>query len=500
MLEFLNKKLHTPTWLFVLLLVILVLRIPSFFEPYSYGDEMIYLTLGDAINKGVPLYKAIHDNKPPLLYIMAAIAGSLFWFKAILTIWVLLTIYVFWKLTQALFKKRVKFQIIATVVFATLTTVPLLEGNIANAELFMIGPTILAFYLLLSRKLTIKNLVLSGFLFSISALFKIPAAFDVPAIVLYWFFNLKKLDKESLIKIVRHTLVLVSAFLVPIALTFVWFTFKGAFKEYLTAAFLQNFGYLSSWRPSDIQKPFLVRNAPLLIRAGIVALVAAVLFKLRKKLSKQFLFTSMWLFLTLFAVTLSERPYPHYLIQSVAPISILIAMLFTKKNIEQVLIIVPLFFAALVPFYYRFWHYPTLPYYERFIKFATGNMSKEEYLNSFGAQVPRNYKIANFITTSTKPYEKVFVWGDGTPIYALSRRLPPGKYVADYHIKDFSSEAEIINGLKQDEPSLIVILPNSQPFPELEFFIKHNYGLTENVDGAEIWKLLSPQVRSLFSS
>ncbi len=33
-------KLHTPRWLFVLLLIVLVLRIPSFFEPYSYGDEM----------------------------------------------------------------------------------------------------------------------------------------------------------------------------------------------------------------------------------------------------------------------------------------------------------------------------------------------------------------------------------------------------------------------------------------------------------------------------
>ena len=96
-------KCHTPKWLFILLLIVLILRIPSFFEPYSYGDEMIYLTLGEGMRQGVPLYSGIHDNKPPLLYIIAAVSGSLFWFRAILAIWHLITVYLFWKLTCTLF-------------------------------------------------------------------------------------------------------------------------------------------------------------------------------------------------------------------------------------------------------------------------------------------------------------------------------------------------------------------------------------------------------------
>jgi len=99
-------KLHTPVWLFILLVVVFILRIPSFFEPYSYGDEMIYLTLGEAIRQGVPLYLGVHDNKPPLLYILAAISGRLFWFKAILAIWHLITVFIFWKLSEVLFHAR----------------------------------------------------------------------------------------------------------------------------------------------------------------------------------------------------------------------------------------------------------------------------------------------------------------------------------------------------------------------------------------------------------
>src|SRR4030043_720965 len=88
---------HIPNWLFFLLLLVIIFRIPNFFEPYSYGDETIYLTLGEGIKKGVTLYKNLHDNKPPLLYITAAAAGNLFWFKAILLFSSLLGITIFFR-------------------------------------------------------------------------------------------------------------------------------------------------------------------------------------------------------------------------------------------------------------------------------------------------------------------------------------------------------------------------------------------------------------------
>src|SRR3990172_7191171 len=82
-----------------ILALVLILRIPSFFEPYFYGDEMIYMTLGQGVRQGLTLYKDIHDNKPPLLYLTAAISENLFWFKTILAFWNLVTIVVFYKLS-----------------------------------------------------------------------------------------------------------------------------------------------------------------------------------------------------------------------------------------------------------------------------------------------------------------------------------------------------------------------------------------------------------------
>lgn len=486
------KELHTPVWLLSLLIALLILRIPSFFEPYSYGDEMIYLTLGKAIRRGVPLYKGVHDNKPPLLYILAAISGSLFWFKVILAIWSLVTVFVFWKLTKALFPQNTKLQKVATLIFGILTTIPLLEGNIINAELFMIGPIILGFLILLTKKLSNKNIFISGILFSIATLFKVPAAFDIPAIIIFWLCTMP-LNKKGIKTIGKNTLILALGFATPIAITFVWYFLRGAFKEYLIAAFLQNFGYLSSWRPSETSKPFLVKNAPLLLRAGIVFLGNLILFWKRKRLSRQFILITSWLLFSLFAVTLSERPYPHYLIQSVGPIAFLFAMLFTLKNFEQILSIVPLTLFSFVPVYFHFWYYPTSSYYVRFIKLATGRITKDTYLSSFGRNVQNNYKIAEFVSNSSWKEDKIFVWGeDSSTIYALTKRLPPGKYVATYHIKDFSTPDELLATLMKDPPKFIIILPNSDPPVNLIFFVKTFYKHIETFGGAQIWSRPSP--------
>jgi len=490
---------NLPIWLIIILVLVFILRVPSFFEPYSYGDEMIYLTLGQGVRQGIPLYSGLHDNKPPLLYLTAAIAGNLFWFKAILAVWSLATTAMFWKLVGALFPKNKRLHFFSVATFAVLTTIPLLEGNIANAENFMIGPTIAAFYLILTKKDS-KYTFLAGILFSLAALFKIPAAFEVPVVVFYWLINVKNFSKSETLKLLRKTALLFAGFSLPIILTFIWYFFQGAVKEYFIAAFAQNFGYVSSWRPGDVQKPFFEKNAPLLIRAAIVFFASLLVYLKRKLYSKQFAFATVWVLFALFAVTLSERPYPHYLLQAAASISILASMLISMTNYEQVLVILPLSLSLFVPFYYHFWHYPTLSYYQRFVNLSLGKISKSEYLKTFGGQIPINYQVAEFLISSTKSSDKIFVWGDTGTIYALTKRLPPIKYVADYHIKDFSDSRELVDKLNADKPEYIVILPDSNPPPQLTSFVLRNYGLVQEVEKTNIWKLLNPSLIRLLDS
>jgi len=87
--------------------------------------------------------------------------------------------------------------------------------------------------------------------------------FDFPAIIFLWLIETEKLNYQNLKRLFSQTLVLVSGVIVPIVITLLWFYFQEALTEYITAAFLQNLGYLSSWRPVSQTQPFLVKNGPL---------------------------------------------------------------------------------------------------------------------------------------------------------------------------------------------------------------------------------------------
>ena len=475
---------NIPGWLLGILALVFILRIPSFFEPYYYGDEMIYMTLGQGVRQGEVLYKNLHDNKPPLLYLTAALSGNLFWFKVILTFWVIVTIVLFYKLTKVLLKGNSKAQKAATLIFALLTSLPLLEGLTVNSELFMIVFTIGAFLILLKDNLKAKNVFAAGALLGFGSLFKIPAAFDAPIIVFYWIITLGFKQWKTILK---NTLILVLGFAMPLLVSFAWYFIRGTLPEYIKAAFMQNVGYLSSFRPGDVQKSFLVRNAPLLIRGGIVAVFSLILFIFRKKISKRFVLLSLWVLFSLFAVTLSERPYPHYLIQVLAPVSILISIFFLEKSIEQSLVVVPLAVFFFVPIYYRFWFYSTTSYYTRFVQFALGHKTKEEYFDSFSSNVSRNYKIADFLVSSSTKEDRVFMWDpDSAAVYSLSKRLPPIKYVADYHIYDYSTKEIEAKNIASNLPKFI-ILTDPHPFTELAPLLKSNYLLIDQIDNANIY-------------
>lgn len=479
------QRIHVPSWVVLILAFTFVLRIPSFFEPYHYGDEMIYLNMGEAMKKGMVLYRDIYDNKPPLMYSIAQIAGNVFWIRAILAGWMMATTILFWRLSEALFPKNDKIVKAAVFIFAVLTTIPILEGNIANAELFMIGPTIWAFFILLAKKLTARNLFFSGLLMSISTLFKTPAIFDIGAIAFLWL-AITKLRKDGFSQLAKQSLFLFLGFASPILFTFVWYWSRGALNEYAVAAFLQNVGYFSAWSPVDI----LYRG--ITITAGLV-----VLYAFRKKLSSQFVFIVAWLLFSLFAATLTGQPYPHYLIQVVPAISLLGGVLLAAQSIEQSLAIVPLFLVFLAVNYFQFWHYKTFDYYKRFVSFAAGETTKEEYFNSFDPNTTRNYKIAEYLLTSSAADDKVFVWGDSPAIYALSNRLPPIKYTTTYHIIDLSSQEETVKALKEDKPKFIIVMEGSPDFPLLRNFLLTDYLLIEEIDGARIWKTVGFSIESL---
>jgi len=508
-----NKRL-TPklTVLILILLSVAVLHLPSLFEPYWYGDEGIYLALGMAVRKGLVLYRDIHDNKPPLLYWTAALAGSQFWLKFILMVWHLATIAVFYRLAKVWSGKDNWVPVITAGLLAALTMLP--EGNIANGEIFMILPVIGGMLVLtqsslakpdpaLPEKLKIQNskyqesnYLLIGILFSMGFLFKVPAAFDFVAAVIFYVFFLSKDIREIISRIFSKNIwLMVAGFLGPIILSLIYYATRGGFEPYLRSALLQNVGYLSSWKTGDnpASGPFVISG--LMLRAIIlfIGTVGLWVARLKFKLSLKTSFASLWFLFALFGALLSARPYPHYLIQPAVPAALLLVILFIDKTKITKIVVGLLTAAAVVAYLFvGFWSYSILPYYQNFFFWAAGNKTQAEYFGYFGEQVNRSYKISKYIRNTTSSDDKIFVWGDDPYIYPLSQRLPAGRYTVAYHVIDFNAYDETAVAITIQKPKIIVWLDYDRRFPQLSAIISNNYVEAGNIDGATIFRLIRP--------
>lgn len=483
-----EKTKDWPIFLIILLFVLLLFRLPSLFEPVWYGDEGIYLTLGQAVRQGQTLYLDIHDNKPPLLYLLSALAGSVFWSRFILLVWMMGTTIAFFKLAKKLFKQLplVLFLISA---FVLLTSLPLFEGTITNAEHFFIGLIILGVYFFLEKKFW-----LSGLLVGLGFLFKSPPFFDWLALLIFSFFTISLTKKKIVSQVVREISPLIISFWLPTLLVFVFYALKGkALFFYLESVWQQNFPYLFSWG-GDQGNGFL--TSPLFFRGMVLLAVLALLFVGRKRLAKEsaFFLILLWLILALFGALLSSRPYPHYLLQIIAPSILLVGFLwqlFFQKASWQLILwgLVPVVLLTTAFFYYGFYTYSVTGYYQNFAQFVLGKKSWPDYLNWFDRNTYRNYQVASFIDDSLPPREPIFIWGNEPSIYALSRRLPVGRYTVAYHIIDFKRYQEVLSALEETPPKLIIYdLGFDRSFPGLLAFLSRNqYYPIKDFGSLQIW-------------
>lgn len=468
-----GRLIKNNKFLIVALAFFIILRLPSLFEPAWYGDEGIYLVLGQAIRRGLTLYSQIHDNKPPTLYYLAALSQTVFGFRLLLLLWMLPTLYVFYRLA-ARFVTGWALKI-AFFFFLIVSSLPFVEGTIANAEVFMLLPTIAAFLLFLRH----KNYFIVGLLLGFAFTIKVPVAVEF-AFLCFWLliteFNLKKIFLLSL------------GFSLPIVLYGFYFALQGALLPFLNAALLQNFGYLSSWATGSHSAS--ATSGGLMTRALVLLLawIGAGYLVIKKKLDRQLIFLLGWFTATLFAVLLSGRPYPHYLVQLLPPLSILIASLFTRHHSKVILVAALGIFIAIV-IRYQFYFYPIIPYYLNSYAYLFQLKTAAAYRSFFGSQVNSNNDLSDFIRQNSSLQDQIFVWGDQPFIYLLSDRLPLGRFTVAYHIVDFSAQAETMDKLEARMPIFIVTYPMAgRDFPAFDTFVDKYYYLYRSFGDSQLYR------------
>lgn len=466
--------------LFLILISILfaILRFPSLFEPYWYGDEGIYQVVANGIREGRVLYQEIWDNKPPLIYIIYAIGGNdLFFPKLLSLIFGLLSSIVIFFLSGHLFQKKY-IPYITTTLYVVLFATPLLEGNIANAENFMLLPITLGAYLtvLYVKKRNIQYLALAGISLSFAFITKVVGVFDFAAFMIF----LLLIRRNNMFVTAKELGVFTASFLSLFLVSVVYFFAVGAFNDFLGGVLLRNVSYVGEQYGSA--NPEVI----LLLKTILLSVVLVGLFTLRKRISTHSLFVYLWVAFGLYSAFFSDRPYTHYLILLLPGLVLLFGNFLEYRHKTRIVDIVLLCGIVFVAYSHFQVYKKTVSYYSNYINFLFANKSVTEYYAFFDRNTPRDYAAAQFIRENTTDSDSVFLMSDSAQVYALSDKLPIGKWVVYYHItsyEDAIKETKIL--IDRERPKFIIKTVNDERVIQQ---LLSSYQLKYIIEGAEIYE------------
>lgn len=443
-------------FLVVLLSIFILLRLPSLFEPNWYGDEGVYQVIGMATRAGRTIYLGSWDNKPPLLFfVYSLVNGDQFSARLLSLLFGLLSVVAFYFVSKQLITKSLGV-IVSTIVFSCLFALPILEGNIANTENFMLLPIVLSVLTLLHALRTRNNslLSMSGMLVALAVLFKVVALFDTAAFCLVLF-----LLPDAWSLRFKRLFFFLFGWSIPIVGVLLYLARQEALSEFVKTALIENVGYVG------FHNVFFIPQGLLIVKLVTLIISVGVIFFKRKQLALSAVFILVWLSFSVFNVFFSQRPYTHYLLLLLPSFCLLLGSVFEEKRLRLALsaILAGVSFMAVTNFII-YWN--VLGYYANFLLYRFKFESETVYQSFFDPATPTYYQLAAYLKSQTREDDAVFIWGNAPQVYTLLGKLPPGRFSAAYHISDKEERiAETAEVLKTTPPKFIVLLPIPQPYP-----------------------------------
>ncbi|HXK33933.1 MAG TPA: hypothetical protein VNM91_07995 [Dehalococcoidia bacterium] len=466
-----------------------LLRAPTLAEPMWYGDEGIFAAIAANFRDGRMLYAEAWDNKPPLIFLTYAGVQAVFGesvaalhavTSAAAAATQLALIVIAWRLYGAWRAAA------AGAVFAALFGLPVIEGNLALTETYMVLPSTLGVLAATSAAGRAPNervarYAIAGALFGLASLYKQVAVLDAAAVATFiWLAEARRSAGAG---------ALAAGFALPHMPFVAWFALTGALDEYVYAV-AGSLGLYSS----------LSEATPLLVRvATVVPLLLAAVYALDRRAQGSLAwrhFAPLWLGFAFAGAAASTFAFPHYLLQAAPPFALTLASLRWPRSLDIVRML-PAATAATAALVALAIFGPTLDerqqldpvrYYRGFVEHHWGTMPDHEYELRFDGKVQTVDDITGLIERDARG-DTLFQWGEFPWLYVASDTLNPSRYYTSF-LGEFVPDAktEIMDELEASPPAYVVVSDNAvAPFPELERFIeRERYDL---IDARNDWRL-----------
>ena len=419
-----------------LVLLVVLIRVPSFFEPPWYSDEGFFTTVAWVTARGVPLYSGIYDNQPPVIFWLYRVTQALGSLEHHYVVQLTATAAV---ALVALFTFEVSRRLVGqwpSTLAAALTgaalSLPVLDGDLLNVELaalpFFLAALLLAFS-------TRSALVLaSGALLGVAIATRPSFALDGFALAIPLLSSDHRLRRLCLTACgVMLTGVLVTGALAS----------QGSLAPYLAVVLPADHAYLVWSNGGSL--------LPLIVRLGALATVAVI--GLRQATKSDARLAVVWLAAALAGAGLTPRELTHYSHEAIPPLAFAVALLVARVR-RRWLAVVPAALAVIVgaeaaliipaletalltgrtpppPLLHNF-SYERLPaYYSNWLDLVFVRESAAAYANDFPDSPALDRSEAFFLKSQPGAADsRLIVLGDRPWLYVDTGMLPGSRYIA----------------------------------------------------------------------
>jgi len=476
------------------LLLAFALRYPSLFEPRWYGDEGIFAAIARNMRSGSTLYGDAWDNKPPLIFFTYAGIQSLFGtgvfaLHLVATVAVLATQVVV--MAIALLIVGARRAVVAGAIFAFAMGTPLLEGDLALTETFMILPSSLAVltFVLAERRPEDRRTfayVATGLLFGVAAGYKQVAVFDAAAVgSMIWLTHERPLRALALIA---------AGFALPQALFAAYFLASGAFPQYWYAV-VGSLGLYSELGPA--QGPFVKFTGYL-----PALLVVAWLVRRRNaggEISLR-LFPALWLGFAIAGSMSSAFAFPHYLQQAAPAFALTLVadpLAVEREELGRLVLGVTAVLVAAVIFgqfalaYHQRKQLDPVEYYRTFASHRWGTMSDLDYDYKFDGKAVAAQDIVAYMKADGAG-TSLYTWSELPWVYAAGGFTNPSRYYTSFLGEVVpGAKQEILRDLDAHPPAYVLVSDDTfAPFDELSPFLTSRYELARQQGDWRLYRLL----------
>ncbi|MEK7216968.1 MAG: hypothetical protein AAB289_15385 [Chloroflexota bacterium] len=455
----------------------LAFRLPSLFEPPWYDDEGIYAAVAHALLRGDRLYKDVLDNRPPGIYwlyaAMLAVSGySVAFVKLTATVSFLLTQLAVFQMARRLWDPLTALVVIA--LFGFLGSIPMLEGNLANAEIFMILPVTLGMLLAMGQRWFAAGVALGCAL-----LIKQIAGLEALAIVA----GLLMFHPRPAAALLRFG----AGYVIPclIAAGYLWS--QGTIADFWYVCVSYYFGYVQ--RETRIPVEFWALK---LVVLGLSAACIGWFMRGPRSIARfQRGLVLIWTAAAFYGAFFTSRPYPHYLLEPLPPLLMVLGWLFVANWRRPMADITGgkvagaggLAVAACSLFLIIYLPWPTwarpeksIGYYQNFASLASGQITQAKYNDFFDRRVNRNMRLLRFLKQNTRPDDSLLIWGEEPWLYALTKLDVAPPFTVSYFAYEMPSGLQrMAESIAESRPHYIIWTRNKPLYPQLRAALENDY-------------------------